>query len=177
MTINADSYGTVAGVAALARTWTVDGEFQNADACADIEGTNPTLDTVENWINQVSAVLNTALAKYGFIVPITTARGVLAASSIVEQLVADLCGYANSKGRFLSERFTQQGYSVWRAIRNDLDLWVLEYAPGLEQDGAERTASNIDEIGFRSTNEQGDPTAPIFQRDGFGNRFRDWDKR
>ena len=56
MTINADSYGTTAGVAALARTWTVDGEFQNADACADIEGTNPTLDTVENWINQVIGV-------------------------------------------------------------------------------------------------------------------------
>jgi hypothetical protein len=177
MTINADSYGTVAGVAALAHTWTTNDTFLNEDACAATSATNPSLTTVENWINQVSAVLNTALSKYGFVVPITTARGILVASSIVEQLVADLVAYANSKGRFLSEKFADSGLSVWRAIRNDLDLWVLEYAPGLEQDGADRTSSNIDEIGFRSTDERGNATSPIFQRDGFGNTFRDWDKR
>jgi hypothetical protein len=171
-----DSYGTVEGVAALAHTWTTDDTFLDANPPYE-EATNPSLTSVINWINQVSAVLNTAMKKYGFVVPITTARGQLAAASIVEQLVADLCGYANSKGRFLSERFTQQGYSIWRAIRNDLDGWVLEYAPGLEQDGADREASNVDEIGFRSLDERGNPTAPIFQRDGFGNRFRDWDRR
>jgi hypothetical protein len=175
MSIASDSYGTVEGVAALARTWTTDDTFLDADAYQD--GTNPSLTTVEKWINQVSALLNTALAKYGFVVPITTSRGVLVTASIVEQLVADLCAYANSKGRFLTEKFTDKGLSVWRAIRDDLDEWVLEYAPGLEQDGAERVASNIDEIGFRSTNEKGEATYPIFQREGFGNRFQDWDKR
>ena len=174
-TIAADSYGTVEVVAALAHTWTTDDTFLDEDAYT--EATNPSLTSVTNWINQVSAVLNVALAKYGFVIPITTSRGVLVASSIVEQLVADLVAYANSKGRFLSEKFTQSGLSVWRAICNDLDLWVLEYAPGLEQDGAERTSSNIDEIGFRDANERGDPTFPIFQRDGFGNRFQDWDNK
>lgn len=175
MPIASDSYGTVAGVAALAHTWTTDDTFADADAYQD--GTNPTQTTVESWINQVSAMLNTALAKYGFVVPITTARGVLVASAIVEQLVADLAAYANSKGRFLTEKFRDSGLSIWRAIRSDLDIWVLEYAPGLEQDGAERSASNVDEIGFRSTNEQGDATFPIFQREAFGNVFRDWDKK
>lgn len=172
--IAADSYGSIEGVAALAHTWTTDDTFLDADAYTT--ATNPSLTTVVSWIDQVSAILNTALSKYGFVVPITTPRGILACSSIVEALVADLCGYANSKGRFLSERFVEKGYSVWRAIRNDIDGWVQEYAPGLEQDGAERTASNVDEIGFRDANEQGDPTFPIFQRDGFGNRFQDWDK-
>ena len=175
MTINSDSYGTVAGTAALARTWTTNDTFLDADLYQD--GTNPTQTTVENWINQVSAILNLALAKYGFTTPLTTSRGVLAAASIVETITADLCAYANSKGRFMTEKFQERGYSVWRAIREDLDAWVLEYAPGLEQDGADRTSSNMDEIGFRSTDQRGNPTAPIFQRDGFGNSFQDWDKK
>ncbi len=173
-TIADDSYGSVEGVAALAHTWTTDDTFNDADAY--VEATNPSLTTVINWINQISAILNTALRKYGFVVPIATTRGKLTADSIVDELVADLCAYANSKGRFLTEKFVERGMSVWRAIRNDIDAWVLEYAPGLEQDGAAREATNVDEIGFRSTDERGNPTSPIFQRDGFGNTFQDWDK-
>src|ERR1043165_6310584 len=135
--IAADSYGTVEGVAALAHTWTTEDTFLNEDAY--VEATNPSLTTVINWINQISAILNTALAKYGFVVPVATDRGKLVAASIVEELVADLVAYANSKGRFLTEKFTDKGISVWRAIRDDIDAWVLEYAPGLEQGGEQRT--------------------------------------
>lgn len=174
--IATDSYGTIEGVAALAHTWTTDDTFLDADP-PYTEATNPSLTSVVNWMDQISAILNTALAKYGFVVPITTNRGKLVTASIVEELVADLVAYANSKGRFMTEKFSDSGLSVWRAIRNDLDAWVLEYAPGLEQDGAARTASNVDEIGFRSSNERGEATFPIFQRDGFGNRFQDFDKR
>jgi hypothetical protein len=165
----------VEGVAALAHTWTTDDSFWDADAYT--EATNPSLTTVINWINQISAILNTALQKYGFTVPLVTDRAKLNAASIVEELVADLVGYANSKGRFLTEKFTEKGMSVWRAIRDDIDAWVLEYAPGLEQDGNVRTASNVDEIGFRSHDESGDETFPIFQRNGFGNRFTNWDHK
>lgn len=171
-----DSYGTVEGVAALAHTWTTDDTFLDEDA-PYVEATNPSLTSVVSWIDQVSAILNTALRKYGFVVPITTDRGQLVAASIVEELVADLVAYANSKGRFLTEKFRESGMSVWRAIRNDIDAWVVEYSPGLEQDGAAREASNVDEIGFRDSNERGESTFPIFQRDGFGNHFQDWDKR
>lgn len=170
-----DSYGAVEGVAALAHTWTTDDTFLDADAYAD--ATNPSLTTVVSWIDQISAILNVALRKYGFVVPLKSDRAQLIAASIVEELVADLVAYANSKGRFLTEKFTEKGMAVWRAIRDDIDAWVLEYAPGLEQDGEDRTTSNVDEIGFRSTDERGNPTSPIFQRDGFGNRFQDWDKR
>ncbi len=174
--IAADSYGTVEGVAALARTWTDDGVFLDPEP-PYTEGTNPTLTSVVRWMDQVSAVLNTALSKYGFNVPLGSERGQMAAASIVEQIVADLVAYSNSKGRFLTERFVNSGISVWKAVRNDLDAWVVEYAPGLEQDGADREASNVDEIGFRDANERGEQTFPIFQRDGFGNRFQDWDRR
>lgn len=172
-----DSYGSVEGVAALSSAWTQGGTFLDEDLYVYEAGTNPTLTTVVNWIDQISAILNTALEKYGFVVPLQTDRGKRDADSIVEELVADLVNYANSKGRFFTDRFQESGMSVWRAIRNDIDAWVLEYAPGLEQGGADRQASNVDEIGFRATDERGNPTAPIFQRDAFGNRFRDWDKR
>ena len=84
--IASDSYGTVEGVAALAHTWTTDDSFWDADAYT--EATNPSLTTVINWINQISAILNTALQKYGFTVPLVTDRAKLNAASIVEELVA-----------------------------------------------------------------------------------------
>lgn len=171
----ANSYGSVQGVAALARAWTNDGEFLDGDLYED--STNPSLTTVVDWIDQTSAILNTALAKYGFAVPITQATAVMAAASIVEQLVADMANYANSTGRFFSQRFIDSGYSVWRTIRNDIDAWVLEYAPGLESLGVPRTESNVDKIGFRSHDDAGDETFPIFQRKGFGNVFDNWTKR
>jgi hypothetical protein len=174
-TIASDSYGSVEGVAAKARTWTTNDTFLDADLYQD--GTNPSETTVINWINEVSAHLNLALMKYGFTAPLTTTRGVLAAQSIIETIVADLAAFANNKGRFMTEKFQSSGVSIWRSILDDLDSWVLDYAPGLEQDGAERSASNMDEIGFRSTDQRGNPTAPIFQRDGFGNSFQDWDKK
>src|SRR5690349_10819511 len=106
VTIADDSYGTVEGVAALAHTWTTNDTFLDEDLYN--EATNPSLTTVINWINQVSAILNMALQKYGFVVPLTTDRGTLNAASIVEELTADLVAYANSKGRFLTEKFTEK---------------------------------------------------------------------
>lgn len=169
-----DSYGTVEGVAALARTWTRDETF--IDSTPYVEGTNPSLSSVVMWIDQVSAMLNVALAKYGFVTPLTTVRSRLAAQAIVEQLVADVVKYVNNQGRFFSQRFLDSGQSVWRTVRGDLDLWVLEFSPGIVEAGESQGTTNIDEIGFRSTDEGGDPTSPIFQRKEFGNRFQDWDR-
>jgi hypothetical protein len=170
----ADSYGTIDGVAALAKTWTRDGTFIDTEAY--VEGTNPDNLTVVHWIDQISAMLNTALAKHGFKVPLTTDRSKLVAQSIVEQLTADLVKYVNNQGRFFSQRYLDSGQSVWRTVRNDLDLWVLEFSAGLAEAGEIQGTTNIDEVGFRNTDESGDLTFPIFQRSAFGNRFQDWDK-
>lgn len=166
------SYGTVAGVAALARTWTVDDTF--VDRTVYEEGSNPQLTTVVNLIDQVSSMLDLALGKYGFVTPLVSVAGRLSARSIVEQIVADMVKYVNNQGRFFSQRFVDNGQSVWRAIRSDLDAWVVEFGPALEGAGETQNASDIDSIGYRDSDEQGDPTFPIFQRKQFGNQFTDW---
>lgn len=169
MAVSSRSYGTAAGVAGYVGVYTASGSFTT--------GTLPTLANVEAWIDQVSALLNTALAKRGFTVPLTQADAVLAAKSLVEQLVSDLVQAANSSGRFFSERFLERGVSNWAVIRNDISNWVEEYASGLEELGESRGAPSATDIGFRSSDNAGDETSPIFQRKAFGNSFQDWDRR
>lgn len=167
MPVSARSYGSAAGVASYVGVYTSAGSFSTA--------TNPTLAHVESWIDQVSALLNTALAARGFTVPLTQPDVVLAAKSLVEQLVSDLAHAANSSGRFFSERFLERGVSHWYVIRQDISNWVEEYASGIEELGASRGAPTATEIGFRGTDNAGEATNPIFQRKGFGNRFENWD--
>lgn len=169
-----NSYGTIAGVAALARTWTKDNTFIDDNVYE--EGTNPQLTSVVAWIDQLSGMLNTALGKYGFVTPLVSDNGRLAAQAIVEQLTADLVKYVNNQGRFFSQRFQDSGYSLWRTLRTDLDLWVGEFGPGLANGGETQNASDIDVIGFRSNDESGEETFPIFQRKAFGNQFQNWTK-
>lgn len=169
MAVSARSYGSAAGVAAYVGVYTKAGVFDTT--------TKPTLANVESWIDQVSALLNTALAKRGFSVPLTQADAKLAAASLVEQLVSDLAQAANSSGRFFSERFLERGVSNWAVIRSDISTWVEEYASGLEELGESRGTSSATTIGFRSSDNAGRETAPIFQRSQHGNRFDDWDRR
>lgn len=168
MAVGTNSYGTAAGVAAYVGVYTVAGVFSTA--------TKPTLANVESWIDQVSALLNTALAKRGFTIPMTQTTAVLSAASLVEQLVSDLAQAANSSGRFFSERFLERGVSNWAVIRNDISNWVEEYASGLEELGVSRGSPSATEIGFRSTDEGGNETTPIFQRKQHGNVFDNWDQ-
>lgn len=161
------AYGTVAGVAAYCGVYTSNGTFSNT--------TNPTITTVENWLTQVSALLDTALAIHGFTNPLTETKAVNAATSIVEQLVSDVAKGANNTGRFFSENMIKSGVSFWRVITNDLNDWVEQYAPGLEENGAARGDSNQFSIGYRAQDEAGDDVHPIFQRKGFGNHFENWD--
>lgn len=170
-----DSYGTPEGVAALAMTWTNQGSWLNDDVY--IDATNPSLTSVVNWIDQISAILNTALANYGFVVPLTEPKAVLAATSIVESIVSDIARYVNQKGRFFSDKFQDSGKSIWESIREDLDAWVKIYAPGLELNGAERGESNVYKIGSRGQDAGGEEIFPIFQRKGFGNVFTDWTQK
>lgn len=169
MAVSPRSYGSASGVAGYVGVYTASGSFSTA--------TLPTLANVESWIDQVSALLNTALAARGFSVPLTQADAVLSAKSLVEQLVSDLAHAANSSGRFFSERFLERGVSHWYAIRSDINSWVEQYASGLEELGEARGAPTATEIGFRSTDNSGERTDPIFQRKGFGNRFDNWDGR
>lgn len=167
MGVQPNSYGTAAKVALLARVYTTGGVF---DAT-----TNPPLAAVEGWIDQVSAMLNTALAGKGFAIPITQADAVLALETVVIPAVVDLCHAANSAGRFFTDRAIQNGVSPMRAIRNEMLAWADENSAGLERLTNQRSQTLAGGIAFRETDNAGREIAPIFQRSGFGNSFTDSD--
>lgn len=168
MTVGANSYGAATDVAALTELYTSSGSYTT--------GTIPTLAQVESWIDQVSAIMNAALAGSGFVVPLTQADSVLAVKSYVIQAAVDLCHAANSAGRFFTDQALQRGVNPMSAIRKEILDWVETFADGLDALGASRSSTTgAGEIGFRDADEGGDETHPIFQRDAFGNSFENWD--
>lgn len=167
MAVGANSYGTVAEVAALVPRYTSAGAFSTT--------TKPTLAQVENWIDKASATLNVLLARSGFAIPITQADAKAACDQIVVEVVSELCHASNSAGRFFTARALERGIAPMKVIRQEMDEWVEDNAAGFEALGARRNRSLTGGILFRDTDESGDDTAPIFQRRGFGNTFEDWD--
>lgn len=168
MAVGANSYGTVSQVAALTKRYTAGGVYNSFS-------TNPSLAAVEDFIDQVSAILNVCLAGAGFHIPITQADALDACASVVIPAVVDLCHAANSTGRFYTDRALERGISPLRAIRNEIAQWVEEQAPGLELLGATRERASSAGILTRGTNNAGDDTFPIFQRDAFSKTFKDYD--
>ena len=138
-------------------------------------GTRPTLAQVETFIDNASATLNVMLAKAGFSIPITQASAKAACGQIVVEAVVDLCHAANSTGRFFTDRALDRGESPMRVLRQDMVDWVDDNAAGLELLGATRTYSALAGIAYRDTDNSGNETFPIFQREGFSNTFTDWD--
>ena len=137
--------------------------------------TRPNLEQVEKFIDNASATLNVMLAKAGFAIPITDADAKAACGQIVVEVAVDLCHAANSTGRFFTERALERGVSPMKALRQDMAEWVEANAAGLELLGATRTYSALSGIAYRDSDNSGDATAPIFQRDAFGNTFTEWD--
>jgi hypothetical protein len=126
-------YGTQQQVATMASTWTDDGEWG--------EYTNPTLLEVEDWLDQVSAEFNIALGSHFFVFPVTTAGAPNAYKTIsryVVGLVADLCNFKNSSGRFLTEKLVERGITPMHAIQKDMNAWIELNAEGLVADGVEQ---------------------------------------
>jgi len=126
MSVGANSYGTATDVAALTWAWVAEsgGVYNSA--------TVPTLAQVEGWIDQISGVVNTALRRWGFTIPLTDATDVLAVKSIVTGAVADMANYANSSGRFFTERALASGVSPFAQIHKEIYEWVESMKDGLE---------------------------------------------
>lgn len=167
MTVGANSYATASDVSALTDLYCISGAYTTA--------TIPTLAQVEAWIDQVSAILNTALAAQGFVIPVSQADAVLMLKSYVIQATADLSHAANSAGRYFTDAALKAGVSPMTSIRKDVLEWVELFADGLEALGAARSGdTGTGEIGFRDGDENGDAVPAIFQRNAFGNVFDDW---
>ena len=141
------AYGTPAGVAAHAKTWTRGGSFYDA---ADAEGetpavapTKPTLTEVNTWLEQVSNLFDRALSNEGFVVPVTADKSESLITLEVERIVADLCDRVNGIGRLVQDRVLHVGYM--KVIGAEVRAWVREGITGFENDGVPRTnpASDI----------------------------------
>ncbi len=162
MTLNQNSYGSVEGVATLARSFTNNGEFDNT--------TNPTYEQVEGWIDELSGEMNVCLAGAGFVIPVTQDDAKTAIRSIIQEGAAELCRAANSAGRFFTDRALEAGTDPKRAIRREIAGWVNEHATGLERILAARKTSNASQVGFQETDPNGNEVKPFFSRSQFGNR-------
>lgn len=160
MTVGAHSYGSANGVASLVPRYADNGTFTAAS--------RPTLQQAETWINQTSAIVNSLLAESGFATPVTQADAVLLLAGLVESVVAEYAEYANRAGRFWSDGAQDRMISVYKVLHSEISSWINQYAKGIENMGASRTAESGSEIVFRDTDEAGDLVPPLFQRKDFG---------
>ena len=133
MTINANSYGTTAQVAALTPRYADNGAFTAT--------TRPSVSQVETWINQTSATVNVVLSDLQFTIPVTQDDCVDMLASLVVSACADRAEYANRSGRFFSDAFAEHGVSIEKTLRNEITDWLTSHADGLENMGAERESS------------------------------------
>lgn len=142
-------YGTQEQVAAMASMWTRAGVWVDpvpASPGPYDAGTNPTKAQVNAWLQDVTAQFNVALANHHFIIPVnatTSPSSFLAISQYCVNLVADLCHFKNSSGRFFTERLVQNGMTPWAAILKDIDDWVKRNENGLVGDGVPQDEGTV----------------------------------
>jgi len=132
------AYGSAAAVAGFARTWTRAGEWFDFDEVYNVASTNPSLTQVESWLDEVSVMMDLALANEGFIVPVTQSEVIKALGAKVSALVADLAHLAHNKGRLFSDRIQESGVDPMSIIDRDISAWVKRKVAGLEAMGVPR---------------------------------------
>lgn len=134
MTVSANSYGTADGVAVRC------GQYVDPLIGLFTVDTHPKKAQVETFINQLSGVMNTALSKAGFTVPLVQSDSVLAVTGIIEEYAADLVLATGMQGRFYAEKFLNSGMNRMAFISKEINEWVISAADGLENMGAARDA-------------------------------------
>lgn len=130
------AYGSAEGVAALAKTWTDNGEFKDSSL---YESATPTsLSEVEEFLEQVSAFVDIALAGEGFTVPVSHVDVKKAIDLRVNALVSDLVHLQHDKGRLYSDRIQETGTPVMTIIERELLTWVKSRSNAFENLGIPR---------------------------------------
>lgn len=169
MAIGANSYGSAAEVAGKTP------RYANSAMLFDAS-TNPTLTSVEGWIDNVSGIVNGFMAALGFAIPVTQADVLETLSHIVTEQVALLVEAARGSGRYAPSSKAIAGRGAYMVMSEELRAMLDAMAAGFEILGASRTNGLGDQIGARTVNDAGDTVRPIFQRTAFGNSFKDWDR-
>lgn len=121
------SYGSVAGVGAQNALWSDGGAFSAT--------TTPTSSQITTWLDNVSAMVDTALADEGFTVPVTLAAVVKELDLLVEGIVSDLVDASHRTGRFYSENILTRGLSPFITIDKEVHAWVQRKSVGFENQG------------------------------------------
>lgn len=135
-------YGSAQGVAEHASTWTDDGAFLDADAYQP--GTIPSLETVERWIEEVSDLMDLALAGEGFTTPVINSMSDKAAQALrilgakVNVAVADLVKLQHDKGRLFTDRFRETGEDGSAILEREFVTWVKKRVNNFEAFGIPR---------------------------------------
>lgn len=126
------SYGSAAGVAALSALY--------ADGTTGLftTGTRPTLAQVNVWLDEVSKLVDTALADQGFTVPVTLTTVTGELGLLVNGIVKDLADYSHGAGRFFTEKALEYGISPFMTVDKELHNWVARKVVGLENQGVPR---------------------------------------
>lgn len=169
MALGANSYGDTGEIAALVpRHANNSGIFDTA--------TRPTLLQVESETDQISAMMNMILAEFGFTIPVSQTDAKLMLDGFVNKMVAEIVLGINGAGRFgptSNSKSAPKG--KYMMIAEDARAFIGANALGLERLGAARSYNISSGIGYRSTDASGDETSPIFQRESFGETYKDWD--
>jgi len=121
------SYGSASGVGALSALYSSSGTFTVS--------TRPTLATVNDWLDRVSALLDTALEDEGFTTPVTIAAIVKELDLLVNGITVDLVNYSHNAGRFFTTKYLEAGISPFMTIDKELHEWVKRKSVGFEAQG------------------------------------------
>lgn len=127
------SYGSAAGVGALSALYSDNGTFTIS--------TTPTLAQVSGWLDQVSSLIDSALADAGFVTPITIAAIVKELDLLANTLTNDLVDYSHKAGRFYPDQALHTNPNPIIAISRDLHKWIEMKAVGFELQGATKVGT------------------------------------
>lgn len=116
------SYGTSSGVAALVP------RYVNGAGAFDAS-TRPTLNQVNEWLEQVSAVLDAAMTAEHMTTPVTGDLST-ALEFFVNQEVAAIAEGVNGSGRFGPSQ-SEPGATRFQLILTDVRQFVSTYAKGV----------------------------------------------
>lgn len=165
------SYGSTKGVAALVPKW-ASGTGDAADFSA---ATRPTLLQVESFIDAVSGILNSMLAEAGFHTPVAHISAAAALSYFVNEEVASIAEGINGSGRFGPTAKSIGARGRFALMLDDVKAFIEGNKAGFERLDVVRDFEATSSIGYRDSDNAGRSVAPIFQRNAFGNTFKDWD--
>lgn len=158
MAIGANSYGSVAEVAALVGRYTSDGSLT--------EDTRPTLVQVERFIDRVSGVVNLILTEAGFTIPVTQADAVLVMAEFVVEEVIQLCHGANGAGPFAPGSEELRRASPFRIITREAREFINGHAVALVRLGAARPYGGIaDGLQIYDTTQDSEDVEPLFDEE------------